>query len=44
MMRVYVIFAIVGWGWAVIVALFLAIYRPRRDEPRGFEATKRDES
>ena len=44
MMRVYAIFAIVGWAWAVIVAMYLAIFRPRRDGPRGFEVMDGNET
>jgi len=41
-MKVYVIFAFVGWAWAVVAGVFLLI-RMRRKPSRGFDVIHQDE-
>ena len=44
MRQIYILFSEVGWGWAVIFGLFLAINKLwARKQPRGFEVVSPDE-
>jgi hypothetical protein len=42
MTRVYIIFCIVGWAWALVVGIFLLI-KLRKREQRGFDIVDTDE-
>ena len=44
MREIYILFSEIGWAWAGIVGLFLAIdWLWWRKEPRGFEVVSPDE-
>lgn len=41
MARIYLILSVIGWTWAVVVAVMLPILLSRRRAPRGFQVVTR---